>query len=332
MAKAKPAQGFLRDGAVVVGDVAQANALHNRTRIGDPQPGNALRLSLIEAAWAVAQGRLVITHETTIVAAGDLLARTGARVTDYFVYADLRDRGLTVRHVPDGLAAWPRGAGLDEAPAYVVVPTDEGHKPTASQLVSWAAKGMILALVDGDAIVTYYTAAPEIPSGELSSGNLPQATGRILDGRILVADPEAAARLRGAFLGTPTGAGLVLSLVEAEALRSQGVLSGADGLVGDARRRDPRFAGVLATYLALRHAGVVAKSGFKFGTDLRGYRGDPDDGHAQWLIQCAAPQELLEWSRLSRGIRLAHGVRKRFLVAVAGPEGVRFVVVSWFKP
>jgi tRNA-intron endonuclease len=86
----------------------------------------------------------------------------------------------------------------------------------------------------------------------------------------------------------------------------------------------------LATYTALREAGVAVKSGFRFGTHLRGYAGDPDEGHALWLVQCLAPGETLHWSALSRAIRLAHGVRKRFLVAAGVPQA--FIALSWFKP
>jgi tRNA-intron endonuclease, archaea type len=122
-----------------------------------------------------------------------------------------------------------------------------------------------------------------------------------------------------------TSAGLVLSFTEAEALRRRGVLD-IPSLESRAAVQ-PHFKRTLAVFEALRRRGVVAKSGFKFGTHLRGYEGAPDEGHAKWLVQCVG-EEPLHWSDLARAIRVAHGVRKAFLLA----NGDSFLRLSWFKP
>jgi len=84
----------------------------------------------------------------------------------------------------------------------------------------------------------------------------------------------------------------------------------------------------------LREAGIVVRSGLRFGTHLRGYTGDPDAGHAPWLVHCTAAGEASAWTTLARGVRLAHGVKKEFLVAVLqdASAGMAFVRVAWFRP
>ena len=194
-------------------------------------------------------------------------------------------------------------------------------------LLEAAQSGDVLGVADEDGSVTYYRAALEAPRGDRSPGDLPRASGRILEDRVWVADPAAKAWSEREFLGTPHGSGLMLSFAEAEHLRRRGVLALEGDVAATATARQAWFGRTMPAYEALRGAGVVAKSGFRFGTHLRAYRGDPDEEHADWLVHCPGPGGL-EWPDLSRGVRLAHGVRKRFLVFVEG----RFVGLEWFRP
>jgi tRNA-intron endonuclease len=134
------------------------------------------------------------------------------------------------------------------------------------------------------------------------------------------------------WIGTPSPRGLLVSFTEAEALRRRGVLQVPKSLAEAARRRQPDFALTLPVYEALRAAGVVAKAGFRFGTHLRAYRANPDDEHAEWLIHCVDADTGFDWVDVARGVRLAHGVRKSFLLALVHGEDVAFVHLAWFKP
>jgi tRNA-intron endonuclease len=315
-------------GHVLVRDAAEATRLYQKGFVGEPQAGNALRLSLVEAAWLCTQGRLDLPGGAAgLLAQG--AARGGRTEVAFLAYSDLRGRGLVARHADGaegtGFLVWPRGEGPPRPHAYAVQAAAEGDAADAGSLLAAARSNGVLAVVDEDGAVTHYKVEPDTPSGDRPPGPLPKADGVLLADRVLVADPDAAAAYaQQEFLGTPSPAGLVLSLVEAVALQQRGVLK-VPGL--DARREPPS----LAAYTALRAAGVVVKSGFRFGTHLRGYAGDPEEGHALWLVHCLAPGETLHWSALSRAIRLAHGVRKRFLVAVPGTPPA-FVALSWFKP
>jgi tRNA-intron endonuclease len=168
------------------------------------------------------------------------------------------------------------------------------------------------------------------PKGESPQVKLSGCAGVVLADRVLVPDAASHVWWERERVGTPHGAGIVLSFTEAESLRQRGVLQVPD-LRARARERQVRFEPVLPVYQDLRSRGVVAKSGFRFGTNLRGYKSDPDGEHAQWLITAFRSSEGVQWSDLSRGVRLAHGVRKEFLVALADAP-IQYVRLSWFRP
>lgn len=328
------ATGQLDGDRAVVADAAQASRLHAKGSVGTPGPAGQLALSLVEAAWSVDEGRLALLRDGKPLGLADILAlgtRGGhSTETEYIVYRDLRDRGLVVRPAGAGrLAVWPRGTGQGD-PQFHVHACSDRDGLALDVLREAAASKAILSVADGDGAVTHYQAALDAPAGDVPMGDLPRAKGAVLADRVLVADPAAAqAYHQREFLGTRHGASLFLSFTEAETLRRRGVLAVPPGLVKGAHAER-----LLAAHDALRAGGAVPKSGFKFGTDLRAYRGAPDDGHAEWLVHCAAAGEPLPWSALSRGVRLSHGVRKRFLVALPGLEGEAptFAHLSWFRP
>jgi tRNA-intron endonuclease, archaea type len=321
------------DGVVVVEDAAEASRLLGKSAVGTPTSGGALELTLVEAAWSLAEGRLAVHEGKAALDLAALLARgTGGghrAESDYLCYRDLRERGLVARPVAPGrFAVWPRGTGAGE-PAFHVRACSDADGLAVTDLLDAAAAGDVLCAVDGDGAVTHYQVRLAAPEGDVPEGDLPRAKGTVLADRVLVSDPDAAKAYRQReFLGTPHGGSLLLSFIEAEALRKRGVLSVPPGL--PARSAEGPL--LLPVHLVLRASGVVPKSGFRFGTHLRAYRGDPDLGHAEWLIHCADAGEVLPWSALSRGVRLAHGVRKTFLVAIPTPDGPAFAALSWFRP
>ncbi|MHB1262051.1 MAG: hypothetical protein ACYC2H_10090 [Thermoplasmatota archaeon] len=333
--------GRLDGGQAIVTDAAQAARLHGKGSVGTLGPTGTLHLSLVEAALSVADGRLALMENGKALALADVLAYAGGNggghrtEMEYLVYRDLRERGLVVR--PDTargagrFSVWPRGTG-DGDPAFHVVACSDADGLALDVLAGAAADKAILSVTDDDGAVTHYQAALDEPAGDVAPGDLPRAKGAVLADRVLVSDPAAVeAYSQREFLGTRHGAELFLSFVEAESLRRRGVLSVPPGLT---ERGDGDGARLLPVHLALRGAGAVPKSGFKFGTHLRAYRNAPDDGHAEWLVHVAVAGESLPWSALSRGVRLAHGVRKKFLVAIPGADqaGPTFAHLSWFRP
>lgn len=338
-----PAHGRLDGEGVVVADVAQANRLHNKSGAGAPQTDNALRLSLVEAAYCVSQGWLDVAGPQGPCGVAELLAAGAAgghrTEVDYLTYRDLRDRGLVARHAAGAghFDVWPRGTGHGP-PAYQVVACADGDAATGADFLD-GCDGLVACVVDADAAVTHYRVSAADPQGTVPAGPLPAALGKVLADRVLVDDAAACAAYARQFLGTAHGAARFLSLGEAACLVAEGALRLDDAAAFQrATRAHPAHDVTVQVLRALRARGLVAKSGLRFGTHLRAYAADPDQDHAPWLLHCATPMEPLEWSSLARGVRLAHGVRKQFLLALVpdgagdGAKGVRFVHLAWFRP
>lgn len=334
MARARPALGRLDDGAVVVADPAEASRLHNRSGHGTPA-GGALRLHPVEAAHLVEAGRLRLEPELGLAG---LLGRFEGADVGYLAYRDLRERGLLVRPDGDAFTVWQRGGTVQDPPWFRLRVLPERAPLRAGDLLSWAQGGGHVSVVDEDGTVTQYALRLEEPAGRLTGGAMPgpPAVGDVLEDRVVVED---GADLHGRLaLGTPLGGRLVLSFTEAEHLRRRGLLrlvrQGEDvgeGFPAWAARHQLHFTRTQPVYEDLRARGVLARSGFRFGTHLRGYDEDPAEGHARWLVQCAAPDDTLHWSEVSRAVRLAHGVRKTFCLAIAA-QRVAYVGFEWFRP
>ncbi len=350
MAKIRPARGRLEGAEVIVDDEASANRLYNKGFAGRPLSGNRLALSLVEAAYAIERGRLVLHLDggagrrnrgpATVAELLVLGSQAGAADVEvgYLAYRDLRERGLVVREDPDEEGAfllWDRGQSPPQPHARRLRALGERDPLLVGNLGDWV--GDILCVVDEDGAVTHYLVESAQPEGTRPAGSLPRARGELLADRVVVEDAEAAAAWWTAeFLGTRQGDKLFLSLTEAASLMQRGVLSlGSTDfatLEAHARGRQHHYTRTKPVYEALRAAGVVAKSGFKFGAHLRGYRDDPDSVHAEWLVHASQPEDRLHWSEISRGVRLAHGVRKQFLVAIVQQGSVDLVGLSWYRP
>lgn len=303
---------------VVVMDQVAADRLHKKGHVGQPMSGGGLQVSRVEAAHAIRSGRLQIDgtdwHELLV----DHRAET-----QYLAYADLRERGLVVRHEGDGFAVWQRGQAPPEPAWFHAVTVSERDPVDLEDLAS--RDGDIVAIVDDDGAVTHYRIDQAHPTGTVAwPGG--RHSGIVLDDRVIV--PGAAQTAQGA--GTPHGEDLILSITEATALHGQGWLDLDEDALQAAAERQQDFGRTMPVYQALREAGVLAKSGFRFGTHLRCYSGAVDAGHAEWLVQCHHRDDRPHWSHLSRAVRLAHGVRKKFLLAVHGP--VAFTELAWFRP
>ncbi|MGB0653494.1 MAG: hypothetical protein ACPGQL_09870, partial [Thermoplasmatota archaeon] len=288
---------------------------------GTPLPGNRLALTCVEAAYAVEKGRLVVEG----LGLGDLIDLADGTDVPFLVYRDLRERGLTVRHGDSGeLEVWERGSTPPQAAAYRVWVSQEHDEIVAGDLADRQEAGIALvAVVDDDGMVTYYGLDAIAPQGRGEGASTGQVQGRTFGAQVLVDEPGSVANCAAGHLGTPFGEARLLSPLEARWLQAEGRMDSLPvAEVPEALE---------AVYHALRASGVVALSGFRFGTHLRGYQGDPDEGHAPWLIQAAADQDVVAWSHLSRAVRLAHGVRKAFLLAVVG-SSVRFIQMDWRRP
>jgi len=102
-------------------------------------------------------------------------------------------------------------------------------------------------------------------------------------------------------------------------------------LMTEARKIQADFDLRLRVYEDLKARGIVAKTGFKYGSHFRAYEGDPDRTHAKYLVHALPENYRGMWPEVSRAVRLAHGVKKSLLFAAVG-EPVRYLRLERVRP
>ncbi len=150
---------------------------------------------------------------------------------------------------------------------------------------------------------------------------------------------EGFERLKENHFGTERGDALVLNPFETVYLAEEGEIeprsaSGEALSVGELveffEDRVPGFRAGYAVYRDLVERGYVVKAGFKYGGLFRVYEGDPDREHSKYVVRVVEPSESLSPRDVVRGTRLAHSVRKEFLLAVVeDPSEPRIRYVRW---
>jgi tRNA-intron endonuclease len=219
----------------------------------------------------------------------------------------------------------------------------------------------VLAVVDEESDVTYFETDRSAPEGTTDHAPPTRVRADLLADRVVCWDPPTDLYHRG-FFGQPlSGHGtdaVQLSLVETAYLVAYGAVE-LDATEGERSADDatpvPTLAGLavpagaradytatvargravegdrfdrrLRTYAALRDAGVVPKTGFKFGADFRTYADveNVDDlGHSELLVRALPADERLGPRNLALDVRLAHGVRKRMVFALVDTEGIEW--------
>ena len=323
---------------------------------GQPR-GEELELAPVEAAHLLFRGDIDSVLDSRDgrqerLGFGALLASTAVSEVSFLVYKELRDRGFYLSPVPDPaesageFAVYPRGKGpWDDAVAHRVRAVSEREEVSAGELralVGRAANGAtaVLAVVDEESEVTYLELTEPEMTGR-TDHSLSPAAGVALSDRVLVSDPPAALYER-AFYGQPLDSDgrVQLSLVEAAHLADRGLLTLDGGDTGQQLRErgraveGDRFDRRLRVYSALREAGVVPKTGFKFGADFRTYAEVESVealGHSELLVRVLPDEHVFAPRDLALDVRLAHGVRKQMLFALVG-EGLFWLAAGRLTP
>ena len=126
-----------------------------------------------------------------------------------------------------------------------------------------------------------------------------------------------------------------LDIYETVFLMEEGVLSvvNADrrAIIGAATRRRKEFPMLYQVYRDWRKRGYVIKTGFKFGTHFRVYfpgarpvKSEARDWvHSKHVIHVFPRESRLLISEWARAIRVAHSVRKTFILAVPGKKAAK---------
>jgi tRNA-intron endonuclease, archaea type len=328
--------GKIRDGKVVVENQPEAIRTYNKGYFGKMQ-GETLHLHLIEASFLVEVGRLEVEKDGRIVSLNELMDY-GMNVhpnfeISYLVFRDLRQRGYVVKIPEDGesLDLYPRGgAPHSHSPAYTVRAISE-RSPFSISLTSEWIRGMndkklILGIADEEGDLTYYAAKFFRMRGKVEEPESYKGRVTVMGDRSMVWDAELAKKLQENFVGRTFGDDIVqLSLMEtaylsekgAEVFRGEKKLSHR-GIIRYARKIQPDIERRLFAYSDLRKAGLIPKTGFKFGSHFRVYREQIGEGHAQYLVHVIQENYMSTWTEISRAIRLANSVRKQMIFAVVG--------------
>ncbi|PSP74954.1 tRNA-intron lyase [Halobacteriales archaeon QS_1_68_20] len=341
------------DEVVVGGDARQR--FYDASGYGRPLEGNEVALSRVEAAHLLLRGDV-----ETVADAGERMGfqaffadSTGDGFgVRFLVYSDLRRRGFYLSPAREGwvpdpaedvdFVVYPRGKGPQEGDvAYRVRAVGERTAVQATDLGD-----RVLAVVDEESEVTYFeTEHIDVDGG--TETDLPEGVpGSLLADRVLLWDPPADLHRRafyGQQLAEREGVGtdaLQLSLLEAAYLAARGAVdveAGYEGIVDAGRNVEgDRFDRRLRAYAALREAGVVPKTGFKFGADFRTYREVEDVeslGHSERLVRVVPAGHTFLPRDLALDVRLAHGVRKEMVFAlVPGESDVEWLAVRRLTP
>jgi len=346
-------QGTFADGAVRVGGDARQR-FYDARGYGQPLDGNRIELAPVEAAHLLFRGDLdgVIGPDGDRMDFRAFLVASDAALA-FVVYKDLRDRGFYLSPARDGwvddaagadFVVYPRGKGpADDEVAYRVRVAGEREEIPAAALGD-----VVLAVVDEEGELTYFETGRPGAAGDADVDELryePPAglDAALLADRAVVWDPPAALHDRGFYgqrlHGRNAESGpLQLSLVEAAYLARRGALTIDEPRVVERGRQveGERFDRRLRAYAALRAAGSVPKSGFKFGADFRTYDSftavDEMD-HSTRLIRVVAPAHTFLPRDLSLDVRLAGGVRKRMVFALTDVnEGIDWLSVARLTP
>lgn len=351
-----PVPGRLEADRVLIDDPTEASQTYNRGYFGQPLRGGALALSLLEAVYLREAGRLEVHRGGRPLPMRDLV-RSAHRAypqfeIKYVVYRDLRQRGYVAEEDPGpfDFRVLPRGGAPGKTPAkHWATAVSEGSvfdlEALAAQLAkaAGARKNFLLAVVDEESDLTYYAAREVEPRGH--EGARPTSavpTAHLLEDRAMVVDEaEAAALSSSGFYGKMVGRRLQLSLIETAHLLRRGEIAlrsadtdrrvGMPRLLREARRIQPDFDLRLRVYEDLRGRGIVAKTGFKYGSHFRAYDGNPETHHARYLVHALPARYRGMWPEVSRAVRLAHGVKKQLLFAAAG-ESIAYLRLERVRP
>lgn len=330
----------------VGGDARQR--FHDARGYGRPADGGEVLLAPVEAAHLLFRGDLDTVDGEDFPA---FLERQPEAVgAGFLAYADLRERGYYLAPAredwvdrPRGdadFAVFPRGNGPGEnGVAYWIRVVGERETVAAASLGE-----VVLAVVDEEGEVSYLeTRRPEL-AGQ-SPDEPPAVSGSLLADRVVAWDPPSSLYASGFYgqplagrAGDPEGP-VQLSLVEAVHLAAAGALE-VDGGASAVRDRGrtvegARFDRRLAAYTALRAAGYVPKTGFKFGADFRTYAAveSVDQlGHSEALVRVCDPDETFAPRDLALHVRLAGGVRKRLWYALVGEDELDWLEVDRLTP
>lgn len=324
--------------------------------------GETLELSLVEGAYLLYRKKIEIFSKGTVIDFKTFFEIASRSLRDfelrYIVFKDLRERGYYTKMSPIGFRLYPRGGHPTKTRAhiFVYVVSERTSLPLQHLIrelnrAENARKRLILAIVDEESDITFYelkrvtmvgeTAEPD--AGEIKT----PADASLLNDRTIIWDPEVSNLLHNKyFFGKKLDEfRLQLSLVESGYLLDRQLIridnadpdadADADACAFDrcASETEPAYGLKYPVYSDLRRSGLVAKTGFKFGTHFRVYKQFKSDTHSEYLVHTIPPDHQFLLPELSRAVRISNSVHKRMIFGYpdADGSGVRYIEFEWIR-
>jgi len=352
---------YLEGDKVIVKDQSEASRIYNKGCHGIPSK-DGLTLSLLEALYLVEAGRIELVcggacgfEATTLEGLMTLAIRSEERFElRYTVYRDLRERGFVVRPSATDdhdLDLYERGTGPGKGAPFVRVTCISEREPFDGPKLWEVASGVqkgdkrnMLAIMDEEGDVTYYDMVAVAPSGRDKHAPPSGLEAVMFEDKVMVMGDMAEALSGKGNYGKMVGKNLQISLLETAYLMEEGQLSLHNARTGKAINRNtfmkraigsqPDLPQRLRIYRDLRKRKMVVKTGFKYGTHFRVYEGDPDKGHARYLVHVVPSDFKSTWPEVSRAVRLAHGVRKDLVLArdMGTGKGPAYLLLERARP
>lgn len=330
--------GRLEGQVVIVEDEKEGNKLYNKGYFGKPLSGGGVELNLLEAVYLIEAQRLEVVDSKNETVSKETLMEKAVELNErsdvvYPVYRDMRLRGYVLKKAsyPADFRIFPRGGGPSKTPTkywlkasletdtFSIKEIEEMYK-----IIKKLKKQMIVGLLDLEGDVTYYKISTLVVNGGMKKYNGRELEGTLYGYKCIIDDPESIL-YDDLFFGNKIDGRIEISLLESLYLVESGYLkvkreSGnsyikREELIRYASNKDDNFMLKYKIYKHLRDNKMVPKTGFKYGTAFRCYKGDPDHHHAEFIIEPVPKKFTTSWYNISKSVRVAHSVKKTFIYA-----------------
>ncbi len=349
--------GKLVNNIITVKKNKEASRLHNKSRFGKILHDGRLQLNLLEGLFLLENRKLHIFHNGELIGFQilfELAMRDNPRFEmGYLVFRDLRRKGYLIGRTNNNTyfdfsvhrRKNPNDNDVIEKKCRVVVFSERetfriSEVKRALKVIKKDAENLLwFVVVDEEGDLTYYNVDFVDPHSSMKPCIFLKGTGLLTEDRVLLFDEKLGRQLmEKEFFGKPFSEGLQVSFVEAIYLLEKNILKireittgeklSLKGLKDAAKHVQPDIESRFRVYRDLKERGLIVKTGFKFGAHFRAYEKDPQLHHAEYLVDVVKKDFTDTWSAISRGIRLAHSVKKLMVFALLDNRGIEYVLMS----
>lgn len=346
--------GKLKGSKVIVEDEKEGNRIYNKGYFGKPLSGGGLELNLLEAIYLSEAERLVIfDDQDKKISISDIMKYTSEDrfLVNYPVYKDMRMRGYVVKNASDpvNFRVFPRGGAPGKTQTkYWIRSNAETDTFSISEIlrtlkkVEQLKKIFLQGLVDEEGDVTYYNITTIDLKGETPKTSQNDLKGKLHNNKVIIEGHPSNQLHEQGFYGDLEDDRLNISILEALYLSDISALNVKSGfnnkeltskqILDKGIDTQDDFELRYDIYKDLRSKDLVPKTGFKYGAVFRAYEGDPDEHHAEYIVQPISDDYECSWYEISRAVRVAHSVKKKFLFGIKKDDEIKYVKINRVTP